>query len=111
MIPLIEPDVLIDRIGQMGSRKDEHIPFDDVGIDARVNQIKTLLLAFPTSAATYEDRRERYVKIQKAFLDLAGFGGEHEALGLSGPLIDVYFEIIPLDKRVAEYMDRLAHEF
>ena len=39
---LLEPDVLIDRIGQMGKRTNEVIPEDTIGLEARIHRIKTL---------------------------------------------------------------------
>lgn len=110
IIPVIEPDVLIDRIGQMGKRTDEEIPKDSIGLEARIDRIKTLLIAFPTASATYEVRRERYIKIQGELLDLAAFGGESEALNLAVPFCKMYLELIPPDKRLAEYKNRLLDE-
>jgi|SRR3989344_6671235 len=107
---LLEPDVLIDRIGQMGKRTNEVIPEDTIGLEARIHRIKTLLIAFPTPSATYEERRERYIKIQGELLTLAAFGGESEALSFAPAFLDTYFGLIPPEKRLVEYKLRLIDE-
>ena len=107
---LLEPDVLIDRIEQMGKRANEVIPKDPIGLEARINRIGTLLIAFSTPSVTYEARRERYIKIQGELLDLAAFGGESEALSFAPAFLDTCFELIPPEKRLFEYNLRLIDE-
>ncbi|MBI3026545.1 hypothetical protein HYY70_00375 [Candidatus Woesearchaeota archaeon] len=109
-VVLLEPDVLIDRIGQMGKRADEVIPDDPIGLEARIHRIKTLLNCVPTPSGTYEARRERYIKIQGELLALAAFGGESEALSFAPAFLDTYFKLIPPEKRLFEYKLRLIDE-
>ena len=109
-IPVIEPDVLIDRIAQMSKKADEAIPEDPIGLEARINKIRILLLAFPTSSATYEARRERVVRTQNELLNLAAYGGENQALSFAETFCKMYLELIPSDKRLIEYRNRLLDE-
>ena len=107
---IIEPDILIERIARMMNRRDDEIPEDSIGIEARVSKVRQLSLAFPGPSVTYEAKRERVVTMQNELLELARFGGEQEALGLATVFSQVYLELIPPEMRGIEYQRRLQIE-
>lgn len=103
---LIEPDVVINEIGVLGRR--ECIDEDD--LEARIGEVESLLAEqkrLSNLSVPYEERRQHYIKTQKALLGMAQIGGEDEALKFAGRFTKMYLSLIPPEKRGEEYLLRI----
>ncbi|HLG24045.1 MAG TPA: hypothetical protein VI564_03910 [Candidatus Nanoarchaeia archaeon] len=105
---ILEPDVLITQIGDMLDR--DTVGDDVLGLDVRMRAIECLFAEqgnFSSSGVPYDRKREHYIKTQGEILALAQVGYEQEALGFAARFIQMYADLIPLDKRVIEYQLRI----
>lgn len=116
---IIEPDVLITRIGALGQRDEREIKPDTIGLETRLRRLHALFNREASAAvspeAPYDRKRELVLQIQEELLALAEAGYESEALaiassgsyvgglGMGGGFIRTYLDLIPPEQRGREY--------
>lgn len=106
---ILEPDVLTTQIGDLCER--ENITVDGADLVVRLRKVESLFAEqkeLSKPSVPYEERRAHYIKTQEALLEMARIGGENEALQLLVRFSEMYFSLIPPEKRTEEYNLRIA---
>lgn len=134
---IIEPDILITRIGALWQRDEKDISQDTVGLETRLRNLHALFNREASAAVSpqlpYDKKRDLVIRIGEEILALAEAGYESEAmqiavsrglvggqidasgkmvggLGMCGGYMQSYFDLIPAEKRVEEFRLRESIE-